>query len=55
MNENIFWICFITSALGVVVIGGIIFFGLYLFRRDPLFHLWKATITPSLRREAVRR
>src|SRR6266446_7487699 len=62
MSElNIFWICILVSVVGIVAIGGIFYFGLYLFRSvrarsifdhpflDHAFHLWeKSGIRPNL-------
>jgi uncharacterized membrane protein YhaH (DUF805 family) len=60
-ESNIFWICILVSVIGIVAIGGIIYFGLYLFRSvrahsvfdhpflDHVFHLWeKSGIRPNL-------
>lgn len=60
-EPNLFWICIIVSAVGVVAIGGIIYFGIYLFSTgrarsifdhpflDHAFHLWeKSGIRPNL-------
>jgi hypothetical protein len=55
-ESNIFWICILVGIIGIVAIGGIIYFGLYLFRSvrahsvfEHVFQLWeKSGIRPNL-------